>query len=251
MPATARRQTTAEDNTFTEHWEGKVKFVYDDAVSPARRWIKGTVVKGNLTAGIGHLLSPAEVAQWVGKPIPDNVIAQWYGDDNNVAEKAVNDNVKVPLSDHQYGALVDFVFNCGVGAFLKSTLLRKLNAGNYNAIPNEFNKYTKTRINGVLVTSQGLVARRAAEGVYWNTGTQLKKPANDNKTQQPQATEIAEPAPKKWEPGEIVGAGGTVATVAAAGFSTQGILSYVFAGILVLAVIVIGVIAIRRYWFRT
>lgn len=47
------------------------------------------------------------------------------------AEHAVNNYVKVPLTQNQFDALVSFVFNLGAGAFKKSTLLKKLNAGDY------------------------------------------------------------------------------------------------------------------------
>jgi lysozyme len=242
----AMRQTTAEDRAFTAGWEGKVKFVYDDAISPPRKWIKGTKVKGNLTAGVGHLLSPDEIERWAGKTIPDNVIDQWLDDDMNDAEAAVNELVKVDLNNHQYGTLTDFNFNIGRGQFKGSTLLRKLNKGDYASVPAELLKWTKTTINGVKVHSNGLKARRLAEGVYWTSGVSSAPKGN-----KPVGTEIATPSPKPWTPTEIIGAGSTVGTVAAAGFGTEGILSYVFAGILILAVIVIVAIVIKRQFFRS
>ena len=73
-------------------------------------------------------------------------------------EKAVNELVKVPLSQGAYDALVSFTFNCGEGAFADSTLLRELNAGK------EPNLTAKSQLprwtNGGLA---GLVRRRAAE----------------------------------------------------------------------------------------
>jgi len=55
---------------------------------------------------------------------------------------AVEDLVKVPLSDNQFGALVSFTYNVGVGALANSTLLRKLNAGDYDSAADNFLKWT-------------------------------------------------------------------------------------------------------------
>ena len=73
-------------------------------------------------------------------------------------EKAVNELVKVPMSQGAYDALVSFTFNCGEGAFAESTLLRELNEGKD---PNAVAKAQLPRwTNGGLA---GLVRRRAAE----------------------------------------------------------------------------------------
>jgi hypothetical protein len=73
-------------------------------------------------------------------------------------EKAVNDLVKVPMTQGAYDALVSFTFNCGEGAFADSTLLRELNEGKdpNTTAKAQFPRWT----NGGLV---GLVRRRAAE----------------------------------------------------------------------------------------
>lgn len=67
--------------------------------------------------------------------------------------------IKVPVNENQFGALVSFAFNVGVGAFRSSTLLRKLNAGDYAGAANEFLKWTKA--DGK--TLPGLVIRRKGE----------------------------------------------------------------------------------------
>jgi len=87
-------------------------------------------------------------------------------------EKAVDTQVKVPLNDSQFAALVSFSFNVGVGAFQKSTLLRKLNAGNYDAVPSELMKWVNAGGRKV----QGLVNRRRSEGEIWDSKT-APKPA--------------------------------------------------------------------------
>lgn len=47
------------------------------------------------------------------------------------AAMTVTTDVKVPLTDDQRAALEDFIYNLGSGNFGSSTLLRKLNAGDY------------------------------------------------------------------------------------------------------------------------
>ena len=81
------------------------------------------------------------------------------------AENAVSRLVKVPLNDNQFGALVSFVFNIGQGAFESSTLLRKLNAGDYAAVPDQLMRW----VNNDGKPMEGLKRRRAEEGKLWNT----------------------------------------------------------------------------------
>lgn len=71
--------------------------------------------------------------------------------------------VKVDLDDGQFGALVSFAFNCGVGNLGQSTLLKRLNAGDYAAAAEQFLVWNKGRKNGVLVELAGLTRRRRAE----------------------------------------------------------------------------------------
>ena len=71
--------------------------------------------------------------------------------------------VSVPISDSQFGALVAFAFNVGTGALGKSTLLRKLNAGDVAGAADQFPVWNKGRIGGVLKELPGLTRRRRAE----------------------------------------------------------------------------------------
>jgi len=80
-------------------------------------------------------------------------------------EAAVNRLVKVPLNQNQFDALVSFVFNVGVGAFEKSTLLRLLNGGRYEAVPAQLMRWTKAKGREL----PGLVKRRRDEGTLWAT----------------------------------------------------------------------------------
>ena len=84
------------------------------------------------------------------------------------AEAAINGRVTVPLTQPQFDALVSFVFNVGAGAFRKSTLLKKLNAGDYAEATAEFPRWVK----GGGKTLPGLVVRRAAEMLLFGSEVQ-------------------------------------------------------------------------------
>ena len=71
----------------------------------------------------------------------------------------VDSLVKVPLNDNQYAAIVSFTFNLGVGNLKQSTLLKKINAGDFAGAANEFAKWNKA--GGKVLA--GLTRRRAAE----------------------------------------------------------------------------------------
>jgi GH24 family phage-related lysozyme (muramidase) len=83
------------------------------------------------------------------------------------AEAAVERAVKVDLTDNQFGALVSLVFNIGAGAFRSSSLLRRLNAGDYDSVPAEMARWNK--VGGKVV--RGLANRRAAEAGLWAKGS--------------------------------------------------------------------------------
>ncbi|WP_336286576.1 lysozyme [Cronobacter dublinensis] len=67
--------------------------------------------------------------------------------------------VRVKLSQAQFDALVSFTYNVGSRNFSTSTLLKKLNAGDYAGAADEFLRWNKSR--GKVLN--GLVRRRAAE----------------------------------------------------------------------------------------
>jgi GH24 family phage-related lysozyme (muramidase) len=71
--------------------------------------------------------------------------------------------VKLPVNDQQFGALLAFGFNVGLGALGQSTLLRKLNAGDVAGAAEQFLVWDKARVNGVLKPLAGLTRRRRAE----------------------------------------------------------------------------------------
>jgi lysozyme len=66
-----------------------------------------------------------------------------------------------PAADkpERIAALIDFTFNLGVGRLKGSTLRRKVNAGDWEAVPAELRKWTR----GGGKVLRGLVIRREAE----------------------------------------------------------------------------------------
>lgn len=73
--------------------------------------------------------------------------------------------IKVQVTDNQYAALVSFAFNLGPANLQKSTLLRKLNAGDFEGAANEFGKWNKA--GGKVL--RGLTLRREAEATLFRT----------------------------------------------------------------------------------
>lgn len=94
-------------------------------------------VKGIWTNGVGH--TGTDVFE--GQVVDDAQVEAWLRDDVVKCETCVNSNVHVPLLQNQFDALVSFIFNVGVNAFIKSTMLKKLNSGDYQGAANEFDKW--------------------------------------------------------------------------------------------------------------
>lgn len=80
-------------------------------------------------------------------------------EDVREAVKAVNDAVKVYITQNMFDALVSFTFNVGSGALHKSTLIKRLNGGDIAGAANEFLRWRYA--GGVQL--KGLVRRREAE----------------------------------------------------------------------------------------
>lgn len=140
---------------------GAIKFVYDDHVYPTRKWNRGDPIKGFLTVGLGHLIMDSDpLDRWLDEGISDEEITALLKDDLQEAESAVNRLVTVPLKQHQFDALVCFVFNVGETQFRKSTLLRKLNTGDYDSVVSELKRWRKS--GGRVM--KGLIIRRDETG---------------------------------------------------------------------------------------
>lgn len=86
--------------------------------------------------------------------------------DATYAGRGVARGVKVKLTQEQYDALVSFVFNIGETKFYRSTLLRKLNAGDCIGAAKEFDRWVFAGRKRL----KGLVTRRAAERKLFEGG---------------------------------------------------------------------------------
>jgi lysozyme len=134
---------------LTEQFEGCELTAYQDQV-------------GVWTIGYGHT-GPDVVA---GLVITQDQAQALLAKDVGSAAACVNDVVTVQLSQEEFDALADFVFNLGAGAFRGSTLLRVLNTGDFASAAAQFDAWD--RAGGAVVA--GLLRRRQAETALFQTG---------------------------------------------------------------------------------
>jgi len=133
-------------------------------------------VAGLPTIGVGHLLTDQEKASGTidigtecfnyGDGLTEQQVYDLLAQDLERFERSVEEKVTVDLAQHQFDALVSFSFNVGISAFEGSTLLKKLNAGDYGDVPNQLRRWVKADGR----TVQGLVNRRENEIKLWNNG---------------------------------------------------------------------------------
>lgn len=76
-----------------------------------------------------------------GKKYTDRECDRLLWNDLQPVKKAVDSLVKVPLNEYQRAALYSFTYNVGSGAFSKSTLLKKLNAGDQDGACEELRRW--------------------------------------------------------------------------------------------------------------
>jgi lysozyme len=133
-------------------WEGFRANVYLDAA-------------GLPTIGYGHLIKPHESFSTITKEEATRLLASDVTD----TEEAINRAVKVPLTQNQFDALCSLVFNIGIGAFNRSTMLKELNKGNYDKVAAHIPTWRMITVNGVKQISNGLVNRRASDLAVWTS----------------------------------------------------------------------------------
>lgn len=107
------------------------------------------------TVGFGH--TGKDVTK--GMRITQEQADAWLKSDLDRAASSVNALVTVPLTQNQFDALCDFVFNVGAGNFIASSLLRLLNGGNYAGASVQFDRWNLAA--GKILP--GLTKRRIAE----------------------------------------------------------------------------------------
>ncbi len=116
---------------------------------------------GVWTIGYGHTLTAKQ-----GMTITEAEAEKLLKQDLKTVEDEINRHL-LPLKQHQFDSLTSFVFNVGVGAFRKSTLLKRLKMDvNHPDIANQFNRW----IYGGGKILKGLVKRRKEEANLYING---------------------------------------------------------------------------------
>jgi len=110
------------------------------------------------TVGYGHTDSARH-----GMSVTEGDAERLLRSDVQPIEQLIGDTVRAPLNQNEHDALVSLIFNIGEDNWRRSTVLRKLNAGDKLGAANAFEHWTKAFVNNELVTLDGLVRRRAAE----------------------------------------------------------------------------------------
>jgi lysozyme len=135
-----------------------------------------TDLAGFATIGYGHRIAS-------GESFPNGITEQTaetlLQTDVGEAEEEVTRLVKVSLTQGQFDALVDFVFNLGAGRLQSSTLLLLLNEGNYDAAAQQLLLWDHSGTKEVI----GLKLRREAECSMF-TGEPDEDPEADTETAQ-------------------------------------------------------------------
>lgn len=116
------------------------------------------------TIGYGHTKTVNLTDVKRGKTITQSEAERLLAIDLAEFESGVAKLVKVPITDNQFGALVSFAFNLGLGALSTSTLLKRINGkASVADIEKAWVQWDKARVNGVLRPLRGLTIRRQAE----------------------------------------------------------------------------------------
>ena len=127
-------------------FEGKRLVAYDDGV-------------GVWTIGFGTIKYPNGVRVKKGDTCTLEQAKEYMRHDLIEFEHTVNSSVRAPLNQNQFDALVSLAYNIGSNAFKSSTLVKKLNTGDYQGAADQFNVW----VNAGGKRMQGLVNRRDRE----------------------------------------------------------------------------------------
>ena len=131
-------------------FEGKRLSAYDDGV-------------GIWTIGFGTIKYPNGVRVKKGDTCTLEQAKEYMRHDLIEFKNTVNSSAKVSLTQNQFDALVSLAYNIGSNAFKSSTLVKKLNAGDYKGAADQFNVW----VNAGGKRMQGLVNRREKENVLF------------------------------------------------------------------------------------
>jgi len=160
--------------------------------------------------------------------------------------KAVKKYVQVPLSQGQFDALTSFVFNLGEGNFRSSTLLKKLNKGLYDDVPEQIMRWNKARVDGKLTPLKGLTRRRAAEAAIFSRDAAMPSDeGGPDMVQKPTAEAPKSLVKSKTMAG--VGIAGTATAMNEMAGQLQGLVAYADSLKTIFLICAIGGIALAAY----
>lgn len=147
------RRVNAETLALVKNHEGLRLKAYAD---PGYGWDLATI-------GYGHTSDPHFPVKR-GTTITEEQAEDLLAHDLEEAGAIVEKLVKVPLNDNQFGALASFAFNVRPDLFKASTLLKKVNSGDFDGAAAEFSRWVYS--NGQKLA--GLKKRRADEAALFS-----------------------------------------------------------------------------------
>jgi len=217
------RRISAEGLAKLQQWEGLRLEAYKDSA-------------GIWTVGYGHtgLVRGQPIGQFT--EITKEEAEKLLKNDLDGFERSVERLVKVPLTDGEHAALVSFQFN--TGGLEGSTLLKKLNRGERESVPEEMARWNKITVKGKKVVSEGLINRRAKEISLWTSG----------KGQAPSSAPVTPSSAPIASKENIAFAAGIISTAVPAVSALDGSspITYVVAGIIAVSFTVALVLFFRR-----
>jgi len=135
-----------------DDWTGKIVSSYDE-------------VTGFPTIGVGHLIKDNARNKYSnyfkgGKSLTPLQVDQLLKDDIKRFTKPLNDELKVPVTQQMYDALVSYSFNVGNNSSWRRKVIDKINLKDYMGAGEILGQYPNTSKGNVL---QGLIKRRKKE----------------------------------------------------------------------------------------
>ena len=121
------------------------------------------------TIGIGHTRTVTRADVHAQRRITVEEAERLLAEDLATFERGVLRLCTLPPNQNQFDAFVSLAFNIGLGAFGRSTALRRHNEGDFDAAAGAIEMWNKATVNGKRVVLRGLVARRADEKALYLT----------------------------------------------------------------------------------
>ncbi len=138
-------KTSAEGLSLIKKFEGCELYAYQCSA-------------GVWTIGYGHT-KDVEPGMQITKEDAEEMLVE----ELHEYESYINDFVTAPLSQNQFDALVSWVYNLGPANLKSSTMLKVLNAGNYDEVPAQMKRWNKAGGKRL----EGLIRRREAESLLF------------------------------------------------------------------------------------